>query len=247
MMNAYKEILVIDNEPGGRALINNELKAAGFHTVLAQNSAEALVALLEKQDIDLVLLDVRLPVINGLNIFEIIRKNFPNKKILINGVLQKDEKRFFIHDTDNDSQRFQNLSTLKEKIDNARKNNRLKETANLSDKRIFKRMPINVLATCERQESQFLSSYVYFHSCTKDLSQSGGRFIVDKDIKVGQHFMIALKLPVNAIPFLIECEVVWTKESEVLKAEIKEGVEAGVRFVKLDSPHDEEKLKRYLN
>ena len=80
-MNEHKEILVVDDEPGNRALINNELQAAGYHTVLAQNSAEALVALWEKQDIDVVLLDVRLPVINGLNIFEIIRKDFPDKKI----------------------------------------------------------------------------------------------------------------------------------------------------------------------
>ena len=89
-MNEHKEILVVDDEPGNRALINNELQAAGYHTVLAQNSAEALVALWEKQDIDVVLLDVRLPVINDLNIFEIIRKYFPDKRIIINSVLQKD-------------------------------------------------------------------------------------------------------------------------------------------------------------
>ena len=246
-MNEHKEILVVDDEPGNRALINNELQAAGYHTVLAQNSAEALVALWEKQDIDVVLLDVRLPVINDLNIFEIIRKYFPDKRIIINSVLQKDEKRFFIYDTDNYYEKSQNLSGLKEKIDNAFKNDGMKKTLSKNDKRNSKRIPVNVLAICERGNQNVSPAYVYFHSCTKDLSSSGGRFIVDENIKVGQHFRVALELSDNLLPILIDCEVVWVKELERFKSEIKEGVEAGVRFVKLDSPHDEEKLKKYLN
>lgn len=134
-MNALKEILVVDNEPGNRALINNELKAAGYHTVLAQNGAEALVALWEKQDIDVVLLDLRLPVINGLNIFEIIRKHFPDKKIIINSVLQRDGQRFLIYDADNDHEKSQNLSNLKEKIDNALNNYGMKGTSSKREKK----------------------------------------------------------------------------------------------------------------
>jgi CheY-like chemotaxis protein len=246
-MNAFKEILVIDDQLGYRSRIDNELKGAGYRTVLAQNSAEALVALLEKQDIEAVLLDVRLPVINGLNILEIIHKYFPQKKVIINNVLEKDEKGFFIYDADNYYEKSKNLSTLKEKIDNALSNNGRKVPVTKNDKRSSKRVPLNVFATCERGDQSASPVYAYFHSCTKDLSPSGGRFVVDEDIKVGQRFRVALNLPVNLVPFLIDCEVVWAKELEGQRSEVKEGAEIGVRFVKLDSPHDEEKLKQYLN
>jgi len=65
-MNTHKEILIVEDEPGYRTLVNKRLRIAGYHTVLAQNGEEALVALWEKDQIGLVILDVRLPNINGL-------------------------------------------------------------------------------------------------------------------------------------------------------------------------------------
>jgi len=245
-MHALKEILVIDDQPGDRAHINKELRAAGYNTVLAQNSAEALVALWEKQDIDVVLLDVRLPVINGLNIFEIIRKHFPDKKIIINSVLQNDGQRFLTYDADNYYEKSQDMSSLKEKIDIAL-NNRLKGKLGKNDQRISKRIPVRVLSTCEKSSQDITPAYVYFHSCTKDLSPTGGRFVVDEDIKVGQQFRIALELPGDLMPFLIDCEVVWVKKLEGSDSVSTGNSEIGVRFVKLDSPNDEQRLKKYLS
>lgn len=108
-------------------------------------------------------------------------------------------------------------------------------------------MPVNVLATCEKDKQDASATYVYFHSCSKDLSASGGRFIIDDDIKVGQHFRIALELPDYLLPVLIDCEAVWVKKLEGLKSRAKDSFEVGARFVKLDSPNDEAKLKKYLN
>jgi CheY-like chemotaxis protein len=245
-MNALKEILVVDDEPGYRALINKELKTAGYHTVLAQNGEEALVALWEKQQIGLVLLDVRLPVINGLNIFEIIRKDFPDKKIIVTSVLQKDEQRFLIYDADDYYDKSHSLSSLIEKVNNTFISG-MKGILRENDKRNFRRMPVNVLASCEKEKHGPFPSCSHFISYTKDLSPFGGRFMVGEDIKVGQHFSMALELPVNFLPLLIDCEVVWVRKFEEFDSNIKGCAEVGVRFVKLDSPRDEEKLKNYLN
>jgi len=245
-MNAHQEILIVDDEPGFRAVLNKALKAAGHHTILAQNAEEALVALWERPHISLVLLDVRLPVINGLNVFEIIRKDFPDKKIIVTSVLQKDEQRFLIYDADEYYDKSQDLSGLIEKIDDVFINGR-KGTLRENEKRNSRRMPVNFLANCkiEGHTASFASSH--FISYTKDLSPFGGRFIVGEEIKAGQLFTIALELPINFFPLLINCEVVWVRKLEESDPKVKGRVEAGVRFAKLGSPRDEQKLKNYLN
>ncbi len=246
-MNAHKKILVVDDEPGYRALINKELRTAGYQTVLAQSGEEALVALWEKKHIDLVLLDVRLAVVHGLNIFEIIRKKFPDQRIIVTSVLQKHEQRFLIYDADDYYDKSENLSVLMEKIDNALNNGAVKWNSREHDKRSFRRMPVNVLASCERNNVYASPAGAHFLSYTKDLSMWGGRFIIGENVKVGQHLTIALELPVNFLPLLIDCEVVWVKKLEEFTSKTKGRIEAGVRFVKLDSPSDQKKLKNYLN
>jgi len=114
------------------------------------------------------------------------------------------------------------------------------------DKRHFPRMEAVVTATCEKDDLHAPDAYGYFHSCSKDLSATGARFVVGQGVNEGEHFRIALELPDSLSPLLIECEVVWVKPLEKLRSKLKEAVEVGVRFVKLDSPHDDEKLRDYL-
>jgi len=244
-MNAQKDILVVDDEPSYMTVLNKELKTAGYRPILARNGEEALVALLEKDEISVVLLDVRLPVINGLNISQIIRKDFPDKKVIVTSVLQKEEQNFLIDDADDYYDKSEDFDNLMEKIENAlygRVNNVLKD----NEKRSHKRIPVNVLANCEKL-SHAPWGGSHFIAYTKDLSLWGGKFVVGKDIKVGQHLSIALELPVHFLPLLIDAEVVWMHKREAFGLASKGNAEAGIRFVKLDSPSDEEKLKSYLN
>jgi CheY-like chemotaxis protein len=245
-MNTHKEILIVEDEPGYRFLINKKLRTAGYHTILAQNGEEALVALWEKENIGLVVLDVRLPMMNGLNIFEIIRKDFPDKKIIVSSVLQKDEQRFLIDDADEYYCKYDELSSLLEKVDSVF-NNGMRGRSREHEKRNFKRMSVNVLAGCEMDNRYAPGAPTYFMSYTKDLSAWGGRFIVNEDIKVGWHFSAALELPVNFLPLLIDCEAVWIRKLEEFEVKTKGSFEVGVKFIKLDSPRDAEKLKSYLN
>jgi CheY-like chemotaxis protein len=245
-MDTHKEVLVVEDEPGYRSLINRKLRIAGFHTVLAQNAEEALVALWEKENIGLVILDLRLPMMNGLNIFEIIRKDFPDKKIIVASVLHKDEQRFLIDDADDYYYKYEDLVGLVEKV-NAVFNSSMRGRLMANEKRNSKRMPVNVLAGCEMDNRYAQGSCTYFISYTKDLSAWGGRFIVNEDIKVGQHFSAALELPVNFLPLLIDCEVIWVRRVEEFEVKTKGSFEVGVKFIKLDSPRDAEKLKAYLN
>lgn len=245
-MSVHNEILVIDDEPGFRTLVDKRLRREGYHTVLAQNAEEALVALWEKKAIGLVLLDVRLPVMNGMNVFEIIRKDFPDKKIIVASVFQRDEQRFLINDADDYYDKSEELSSLIFKVDKVL-NQSMPGVLRREDKRTFKRMPVNVLASWEKGLYDESPASTHFLSYTKDLSLSGGKFVVGQDIRVGQHFTLALELPVNFMPLLIEGEVVWVNESEKSEHENIGNIEAGVRFIKCESPSDEEKLRNYLN
>jgi CheY-like chemotaxis protein len=246
-MDAHKEILIVDDESGYRNLVNKKLKIAGYHTVLAQNAEEALVALWENERIGLVLLDIRLPMMNGLNIFEIIRKDFPDKKIIVSSALQQYEQRFLMDEAEDYYYKCEDLSTLIEKVDNVFNSSDARLGLRENEKRNSKRMPVNVLVDCERRNRDTFPLYESFISYTKDLSPTGGRFIVSEDIKVGQNFSAAMELPINYFPLLIDCEVVWVRKLEESDGKTKGSMEAGVRFVKLDSPRDEQKLKNYLN
>lgn len=63
------QILIVDDEPQIRAMLGGLLKDAGHH-VLTANSGEDALALLQQQSVDLVLLDLRLPGINGLEVLQ---------------------------------------------------------------------------------------------------------------------------------------------------------------------------------
>ncbi len=244
-MSARSEILVVDDEPIYRSIISKGLRSAGYHTLLAKDGQEALVVLWEKPFISLVVLDVHLPVINGLNIFDIIRKYFKDKKIIVTSAIQKEGQKFLIYDADDYYDKSQQISNLIAKVKNVLKND-IKWKIKENDYRNNKRRPVIILANCENINDGTPPVLSRFISYTKDLSPTGGRFIVGEDIKVGQFFTMALELPGDPLPLMIDCEAVWVKKLDGYDPNVKAVVEAGVRFVKVDAPHDEEKLKKYL-
>lgn len=124
-------------------------------------------------------------------------------------------------------------------------NNRVAGVLKGNDKRRSRRLPVNVLASCERLNRRASVVERHFISYTGDLSMEGGKFIVSEDIETGQHFTAALELPVHFLPVLIDCEVKWVRRPQEQAG--KGNTEAGVRFVKIDLSCDEEKLKSYLS
>ena len=58
-------VLVIDDDPGIRQLMTSFLKMEGFVTVAAANGKEALACLRDGGAVDAILLDLRMPVMDG--------------------------------------------------------------------------------------------------------------------------------------------------------------------------------------
>ncbi|MGQ9920836.1 MAG: sigma-54-dependent transcriptional regulator [Desulfobacca sp.] len=75
-------ILAIDDEQNIRHLISNELSLEGFEVVTAKTGEEGL-RLVEKKQFDLVLLDIRLPKMNGIEVLKRLKPRYPQLKVIM--------------------------------------------------------------------------------------------------------------------------------------------------------------------
>ncbi|MBK8184577.1 MAG: response regulator [Candidatus Competibacteraceae bacterium] len=74
-MNDQAHILVVDDEPDLREMVEEYLKKQGFSVLMAQNGA-VMRQLIAEQTIDLVLLDVRMPGEDGLSLARFLREHY---------------------------------------------------------------------------------------------------------------------------------------------------------------------------
>lgn len=59
-----RSVLIVDDDPGLRAIVGEVLEAEGYQTTVASNGAEAL-RIVDRSVPDLILLELRLPVLDG--------------------------------------------------------------------------------------------------------------------------------------------------------------------------------------
>ena len=75
-------ILVVDDEPAVCVSLEAVLSREGYHTVSASSGLAALETL-EEQDVDLVLLDLNMPQMSGLELMHIVHERWPHTMILV--------------------------------------------------------------------------------------------------------------------------------------------------------------------
>jgi two-component system, NtrC family, response regulator AtoC len=74
MTRPTKTVLICDDDQGMRDTLTAILKRD--YRVLTVSSGEAALALLKNEDVDLILLDVRLPGISGFDVLRIVKENY---------------------------------------------------------------------------------------------------------------------------------------------------------------------------
>ncbi|GEM_PF-2344782 len=85
-------ILVIDDEPHIRTILKALLTKLGYEVLLASEGREAIEIVKSKHgQIDLILLDVVMPGMSGLDVFEAIKTLQPNSKVIISTGYAKEE------------------------------------------------------------------------------------------------------------------------------------------------------------
>ena len=71
-----KRILIVDDEPAIREFCQRVLTEEGFEVATASNGTIAL-AMISKQEYELYLLDIRMPEMNGKEMYESLQKTYP--------------------------------------------------------------------------------------------------------------------------------------------------------------------------
>ncbi len=87
-----KKIMVVDNEPDIVDLTRTVLELGGY-SVVPIYSGEECLRKLEKEKIDLVLLDIMMPGMSGWDVFNRIKKKNSDIKVAFMSVLEISDKR----------------------------------------------------------------------------------------------------------------------------------------------------------
>src|ERR1700741_2493650 len=89
MSHKPKTVLVVDDDEGMRDTLTAILKRE--YRVLRVGSGEAALPVLNKEDVDLILLDVRLPGISGFEVLRIVKENYSLVEVIMISAIQEIE------------------------------------------------------------------------------------------------------------------------------------------------------------
>ncbi len=88
--SSLKTILIVDDDPGIRSVIRNQIKSFGFRVAEASNKPEAL-AFLIAGSINIVVCDIKMKEENGFDILREIHTEYPSiPVIMLTGFIEKE-------------------------------------------------------------------------------------------------------------------------------------------------------------
>ncbi len=87
MAERRKTVLVVDDDEGMRDTLTALLKRD--YRVLRAATGEAALQMMDKEDVDLMLLDIRLPGINGFEVLKITKENYPYVEVIVISVVKE--------------------------------------------------------------------------------------------------------------------------------------------------------------
>ncbi|MEE9913963.1 MAG: response regulator [Deltaproteobacteria bacterium] len=76
------KILIIDDDDSFRRVLEYHLQAEG-HDVLCASSGEVGLALAREENPDLIITDVKMPDISGLDVLDAVRKSAPTLRVIV--------------------------------------------------------------------------------------------------------------------------------------------------------------------
>ncbi len=78
MPDRRKTVLIVDDDEGMRDTLSAVLRRD--YRLLKAATGEAALQIMEKEDVDLLMLDVRLPGINGFEVLKIVKETTPTSR-----------------------------------------------------------------------------------------------------------------------------------------------------------------------
>ena len=90
-------LLIVDDDPINRQVLKNHLSPQGYALEEASNGYEALAVLQNRGDVDLVLLDIMMPRISGIEVCEKVRQRKAAHQLPIIYLTAKDQIKDLVH------------------------------------------------------------------------------------------------------------------------------------------------------
>ncbi len=87
MSERRKTVLIVDDDEGMREMLNSMLRRD--YRVLRAATGEAGLLIMEKEDVELMLLDVNLPGIGGFDVLKIVKENYPYVEVIVISVVKE--------------------------------------------------------------------------------------------------------------------------------------------------------------
>lgn len=81
-MPPKNRILVADDEDALRSVLSSELEGEGYSVKDAADGQQA-ISWLKKQEFDLILLDIKMPNVDGFEVLKFVKENHPKTKVVM--------------------------------------------------------------------------------------------------------------------------------------------------------------------
>jgi CheY-like chemotaxis protein len=75
-------ILVVDDEDALRTVLSSELEGEGYEVATAADGDEA-IDIVQKKNFNLVLLDIKMPRVDGFEVLKFIKEKYPHVKVIM--------------------------------------------------------------------------------------------------------------------------------------------------------------------
>ncbi len=110
-----KKILVVDDEEKIQKIYRDLFLSEGYNVLTSSNVVDAYEKV-KFADIDLILLDINMPDIDGEVLYQLTDSFFKEKKVIICSVYSLDEQKRLIADADNYYDKSQGIDVLRMKV-----------------------------------------------------------------------------------------------------------------------------------
>ncbi|UCC78317.1 MAG: response regulator [Candidatus Zixiibacteriota bacterium] len=111
-----KNILIVDDEEDIRNLYESEFEIEGYNTHSVSSGSEALEFIKKNSNLDLVILDIKMDDLDGLEVLENIRTETNKVPVILNSAYSTYKNNFTSWLADAYLVKSSNLSELKDKV-----------------------------------------------------------------------------------------------------------------------------------
>ena len=78
-----KKILVVDDEDALRTVLSIGLTSQGYNVVSTVSDGDEAISELQKETFDLVVLDIKMPRVNGFEVLKFVKEKHPETKVVM--------------------------------------------------------------------------------------------------------------------------------------------------------------------